>query len=165
MDSLAVRRVEGSRAVLLLAPVIFVCHFLEEAPGFVDWFNAHVARGITEPLFWQVNLTALAITIAVVALEWVSPTPVSAVALVAWFSFLMLANALLHVAGALHDRAYVPGLVTAVVLYLPFGVWLVRRILHTRRLHGGTVAMAAVLGALPMLVHGYLIIFRGSRLF
>jgi Flp pilus assembly protein TadB len=151
--------------VLLLAPVIFVCHFLEEAPGFVDWFNAHVARGITEPLFRQVNLTALVITIAVVALEWLTPSTFSAVAVVAWFSFLFLANALLHVVGALHDRAYVPGLVTAVALYVPFGVWLIRRMLQTRRLHGGTVATAAVLGALPMLVHGYLIIFRGSRLF
>jgi hypothetical protein len=32
-------------------------------------------------------------------------------------------------------------------------------------LHAITVATAAVLGALPMLAHGYLIIFRGSRLF
>lgn len=151
--------------MLLLAPVIFVCHFLEEGPGFVEWFNAHVARGITEPLFWQVNLTALAITIAVVTLEWVSPSPFSAVALVAWFSFLMLANAVLHVVGSLHDRAYVPGLVTAVALYLPFGVWVLRRIVQSRRLRGMTVAAVAVLGALPMLVHGYLIIFRGSRLF
>lgn len=165
MTSLELPRAEGAGTVLLLAPVIFVCHFLEEGPGFVEWFNAHVARGITEPLFWQVNLTGLAITVAVVALEWVSPSPFSAVALVAWFSFLMLANAALHVVGALYDRAYVPGLVTAVVLYLPFGVWLLRRIVQSRRLHGITVATAAVLGALPMLVHGYLIIFRGSRLF
>jgi hypothetical protein len=165
MTSIRLPRAEGARAVLLLAPVIFVCHFLEEGPGFVDWFNAHVARGITEPLFWQVNLTALVTTIAVVALEWFAPSPLSAVALVAWFSFLMLANAVLHVVGALVDRAYVPGLVTAIVLYLPFGIWLVRRMLQTRRLHGGTVAVAAVFAALPMLVHGYLIIFRGSRLF
>ena len=151
--------------MLLLAPVIFVCHFLEEGPGFVEWFNAHVARGITDALFWQVNLTALAITIVVVALEWVSPSPFSAVALVAWFSFLMLANAILHVVGSLHDRAYVPGLVTAVALYLPFGVWLLRQMVQSRRLRAGTLAAAAMLGALPMLVHGYLIIFRGSRLF
>jgi hypothetical protein len=153
------------RSVLVLAPIIFVCHFLEEGPGFVEWFNAHVARGITDALFWQVNLTALAITIVVVALELVSPSPFSAVALVAWFSFLMLANAILHVVGSLHDRAYVPGLVTAVALYLPFGVWLLRQMVRSRRLRAGTVAAAAVLGALPMLVHGYLIIFRGSRLF
>jgi hypothetical protein len=124
-----------------------------------------VPRGITESLFWQVNLTALVITIAVVALEWVNPSPFSAVALVAWFSFLMLANALLHIVGALNDRVYVPGLITAVMLYLPFGVRLLWRIVQSRRLHAITVATAAVLGALPMLAHGYLIIFRGSRLF
>lgn len=165
MTSLQLSRTERIPAVLLLAPVIFICHFLEEGPGFVEWFNAHVARGITEPLFWQVNLTGLVITIAVVALEWVSPSSFSAGALVAWFSFLMLANALLHIVGALSDRAYVPGLITAIVLYLPFSVWLLRRIVRSRRLPGAAVATAAVLGALPMLVHGYLIIFRGSRLF
>lgn len=26
----------------LLATLIFVAHFLEESPGFVAWFNAHV---------------------------------------------------------------------------------------------------------------------------
>jgi len=28
----------------LLAPLIFVCHVIEEAPGFVAWFNAHDER-------------------------------------------------------------------------------------------------------------------------
>ena len=60
-----------SRAILL-APFIFVCHFLEEAPTFVEWFNAHVARGITSGLFWRVNISALVITLIVVGIEWLS---------------------------------------------------------------------------------------------
>jgi hypothetical protein len=64
-----------------------------------------------------------------------------------------------------NDGAYVPGLITAVMLYLPFSVWLLRRVVQSRRLPGVAVATIAVLGALPMLVHGYLIVFRGSRLF
>ena len=35
------------RTLLLAAPLVFVAHFLKEGPGFVAWFNAHVARGIT----------------------------------------------------------------------------------------------------------------------
>jgi hypothetical protein len=31
--------------MLLLAPLIFIAHFLEEAPRFVEWFNAHVILG------------------------------------------------------------------------------------------------------------------------
>jgi hypothetical protein len=48
-----------SRA-LMCAPLVFVAHFLEESPGFVPWFNAHVTRGITAELFWTVNATASA---------------------------------------------------------------------------------------------------------
>ena len=153
------------RLLLLAAPPIFVGHFTEEAPGFVAWFNAHVERDISEPLFWSVNYTALGITIAVVAAEWMSGSVPSAYLAVAWLSCLMFANALFHVAGALVDRAYVPGLVTAVLLYLPFFTWVVARAVRLRRLRRGGVAVAALLGAAPMLAHGYLVLFRGSRLF
>ncbi len=153
------------RTLLLGAPLIFIAHFLEEAPGFVTWFNAHVTRGITASLFWSVNYTALAITFAVVALEWVSATALSATIAISWLSLLMLANAVFHVAGAIVDRAYMPGLATAMLLYVPFYCLVVARVIRLRRLHSGTTAGAAVVGALPMLVHGYLIVFRASRLF
>jgi hypothetical protein len=158
-------RLPTLRGLLLLAPIIFIAHFLEEAPGFVTWFNQRVAEGITPELFWTVNYTALAITTAIIALEWVSESTVTATIAVAWVSFLMLANAVFHVAGALADRAYVPGLVTAVLLYLPFSALVLARVLRTHRLPAGVVATAAVMGAIPMVIHGYLIVFRGSRLF
>src|SRR3712207_108115 len=100
-SGVARRPAPALRRVLLLAPLIFVAHFLEEGPGFVAWFNAHVARGITAELFWTVNYTALGITALVVAVEWLGQGPVSAAIAVAWLSFLMFANALLHIAGSL----------------------------------------------------------------
>ena len=153
------------RMLLLAAPLIFVAHFLEEGPRFVAWVNAHVSRGITEPLFWTVNFTALAITLAVVMLEWLSGSKISAALVVAWLALLMFANGVLHVVGALIDGAYVPGLVTAVVLYLPFFTWVVVRVIRSGRLSRGAVIAAAMIGSAPMAVHGYLILFRGSRLF
>lgn len=152
-------------ALILLAPLIFMGHVLEEAPGFVAWFNAHVPRGISQSLFWRINLAALAITVFVVGAEWSGRSAFTAAAVVAWLSFLMLANALVHIAAALSDRGYVPGLISAVVLYVPFYSWVVTRIMRSRRLAPAGVAGAAILGALPMVVHGYLIVFRGSRLF
>ena len=153
-----------SRA-LLLAPLIFIVHFLEESPGFVAWFNSHVARGITPSLFWTVNLTGLFITLAAVAFEWLSRTPLSLAVALAWLCFLMFANALFHVAGALVDGRYVPGLVTAVLLYLPYYLWLCVRALKSRRVKAAALLAAAVPCSLPMLIHGYLILFRGDRLF
>jgi hypothetical protein len=58
-----------------------------------------------------------------------------------------------------------PGVVTAVVLYLPFSAWILKRVLDSRRLGVIQVVAISVVGMIPMLVHGYLIVFRASRLF
>ncbi|HYX72769.1 MAG TPA: HXXEE domain-containing protein [Nitrososphaera sp.] len=151
--------------LLLLAPVVFVCHFLEESPGFVQWFNAHVARGITSGLFWRVNLSALAITLIVVGIEWFSRSAFSLTLAIVWLGFLMPANAIFHIIGGLVDRQYVPGLATAILLYLPYYSWLFINAVKSKQVKVIVLALGAVLGSLPMLIHGYLIIFRGSRLF
>jgi hypothetical protein len=148
-----------------LAPFIFVCHFLEESPRFVEWFNSHVARGITPELFWRVNISALVITLIVVGIEWLSRSRFSLTLAMAWLGFLMLANAIVHVAGGLVDKQYVPGLVTAVLLYIPYYAWLFMKAVKSERVSTRVLFVAAVLGSIPMFIHGYLIIFRGSRLF
>ena len=149
----------------LFAPLIFVCHFLEEAPSFVAWFNAHVARGITSELFWTVNLAGLTITVLVTGADWLSRSNFTLITTIVWLSFLMLGNALLHIAGAIADRSYVPGLLTAVFLYLPYYFWLFIRTEKSKKVELKLLIVSAIVGALPMLLHGYLIIFRGSRLF
>lgn len=150
---------------LLFAPFVFVAHFLEESPGFVPWFNAHVTRGITADLFWTVNATALLITIVVGLGYWTTKSTAAAVLVVAWLSFLMLTNAVFHITGAIVDRGYVPGLGTAIFLYLPYCGWVARQVVRNRRVAPGLLAAAAVLGAIPMAVHGYRILFLGTRLF
>lgn len=162
MDDRAINYVSR---LLLLAPLIFVCHFLEESPGFVQWFNAHVARGITSKLFWRVNLSALAITLIVVGIDWFSRSAFSLSLAIVWLSFLMLANAIFHIVGGLVDRQYVPGLATAILLYLPYYSWLFIRAVKSKQVKLIVLVVGAVIGSVPMLLHGYLIIFRGSRLF
>ena len=151
-------------ALLALAPVVFLLHVAEEAPGFVRWFNSHVGRGITSESFWQVNISALVITGIVAAIAWLDSSAVSAALATAWLAFLMGANALLHIGGAIVDRSYVPGLVTALVLYIPYFVLVFRR---ARKRGVSVVLLTAVstVSAIPMLVHGYRIIFLGTRLF
>jgi uncharacterized protein with HXXEE motif len=153
------------RRGLLFAPLVFVAHFLEESPGFVPWFNAHVARGITVDLFWTVNATALVITLLITLLFWSTESPAAMVLMVAWLSFLMLTNAVFHVTGAIVDRGYVPGLATAILLYLPYCGWIAGQMVRERRVAPGLLAAAAVVGAIPMAVHGYRILFLGTRLF
>lgn len=150
---------------LLIAPLVFLAHFLEESPGFVPWFNAHVTRGITTDLFWSVNATALLITVLVTLVFRATNSAAAVVLIVAWLSFLMLTNAILHITGAIVDRGYVPGLATAILLYLPYCSWVAAQVVRTRRVAPGLLAAAAVVGAVPMAVHGYRILFLGTRLF
>jgi uncharacterized protein with HXXEE motif len=149
----------------LLAPLIFVCHFLEESPSFVVWFNSHVTPGITAGVFWRVNITALVITIVIVVIEYFSRSAGSLMLVVGWFGFLMLANGAFHIVAGVVDRQYVPGLVTATLLYLPYYFLLFTHAVRARRANSAGLLSAATLCSLPMLIHGYLIVFRGARLF
>jgi hypothetical protein len=155
----------GIARLALLAPLIFVVHVLEEAPRFVAWFNSLVARGITQRMFLNVNATALVITVVVVALVVAEQGQVTAILALAWFGLLMLANGLFHIVATVVHSRYSPGVVTAILLYLPY--FFAFAMLAVRRLKVSVpiVVTAALLGGLPMLIHGYLIVFRGSRLF
>jgi Protein of unknown function with HXXEE motif len=151
--------------IILLAPVIFICHFSEEAPGFVTWFNQHVSRGINSRLFWDVNISALTITVIVSLFEFLDPSTISACLVILWFSFLMFANALFHITGSIVDKKYTPGLVTAIILYIPFYFLIVKNIVNFHRLKIPSIILIGLIGAAPMLIHGYMILFLGDRLF
>ena len=151
--------------IVLFAPGIFIFHFLEEAPGFVSWFNSHVNADITTELFWNVNISALVITLLVVLIEFFAPSFISVSLVVLWFSFLIFANVLLHITGSLVDQTYTPGLITAIFLYLPYYLLIIARIIKTKRMNAGFLAGFAFFGSLPMLIHGYMILFLGDRLF
>ena len=75
------------RRLVWLAPLVFALHVVEEAPGFVAWFNGVVARDITQPRFLGVNAAALAVTVRLAALVASSPEPSSGLALAAGVGF------------------------------------------------------------------------------
>jgi hypothetical protein len=153
------------RKLVLAAPLIFVIHVIEEAPGFVAWFNSLVPRGITQQTFLSVNAVALTITVLLAVLVVASADPASGLALATWIGFLFLGNGVLHIVGTLAHGRYCPGVITGTLLYLPYGVLLLHAVVRDLRVSAAAVASAAAVGAVPMLAHGYLIIFRGSRLF
>lgn len=151
--------------LLLAAPLIFIAHVAEEAPGFVTWVNTHIDRDITQSAFWTLNITALLITLAVVLFEWLSRSKISAAVALSWLGLVMAGNAVLHTGGAIFYGEYAPGVITALLLYVPFSAWVIVNVVRTRRLPASAAAMAVIVGALPMLMHGYMIVFCGSRLF
>jgi hypothetical protein len=155
----------GFGYLILLAPLIFIFHFTEESAGFVAWFNAHVDRGINSSLFWQVNISALGITVLVALFGFYSPSAVSDGMVLCWLGFLMLANAIFHITAALKDGKYMPGLVTAVILYLPYFYLVARKVIRSGRISPLVLVILTLLGGIPMYIHGYRIIFLRGRLF
>jgi hypothetical protein len=153
------------RRLSIALPVAFALHVFEEAPGFVSWFNSLVTPNISQRLFLSVNAAAFAITLLVALTVVASPQPVSAMLGVAWVGFLMLANGLFHIVGTVARGRYCPGVVTGALLYLPLSALYVGAVIRELRVPAPAVAAVALLGGIPMYIHGYLIVFRGSRLF
>jgi len=147
-----------------LAPVLFLLHVAEEAPGFVAWFNDLVAQGINPQLFAWANVVGFLITLSVAALLATSRDSVAALVAIAWLGFLMLGNSILHITATLVVGRYAPGVITSVLLYLPFFLWFWVRSIDRFGLRIATAVTVAMAGALPMLIHGYFIIFLGRRL-
>jgi len=77
----------------------------------------------------------------------------------------MFGNAILHITGTVALNRYAPGTVTFVVLSLPFFFLFVLRALRQFSIGWVNAAAAVSVAAFPMSLHGYLIIFRASRLF
>ena len=146
-------------------PVVFLLHVAEEGSRFVPWFNSLAAPPMTQRLFLSVNAVALVITAAVAFLVTTSRDRVSILLGSAWVGFLMLANGLLHVVGTVVHGRYSPGVLTSLLLYFPLSVLFLRAASRERGLSPRSVLLVAILGGVPMYLHGYLIVFRGSRLF
>jgi hypothetical protein len=148
----------------LLAPLVLFLHVMEEAPRFVSWMNVLVEPDITQGTFWRVNAVGMLITVGLAVIAALRRTEASAILTVGWLSLVMLANAMLHITGTLVHGRYSPGTLSAVALYLPFYVWYLTLVVRAHRPGAVEVVAAILLGAAPMLAHGYLIVFRGSRL-
>jgi hypothetical protein len=110
-------------AVFLLLPA-YMIHQVEEHAGdrFRRFINANVAHApnalttlavviVNVPLVWGVDLGSIYLA-RFVAIGW---------GLIAVYTVLV--NAVVHVVAAVVTRAYNPGLVTAVVLFVPLGLW------------------------------------------
>ena len=150
--------------IILLTPLIFVLHVAEEFPSFVNWVNGIISDGITQNMFLVVNITGFVITIFLSIFMAISKDEIAVILNLAWLSFLMFANGLFHLLATV-AYGYSPGVVTSIVLYLPYFVWFVWSLISKKTLSSMTIGITIAIGSLPMFLHGYMIIFEGRTLF
>jgi hypothetical protein len=141
---------EPARFAALL--VIYMVHQTEEhlwPGGFRQFTNARVFKSGRDN--WPVSIGGVALVnigfvwlpvaaaaLAPVALRWVG---------LAWVG-LTLVNAVSHIATSLRFRGYNPGLVTAIVLFLPFTIWMLAEEQAGGLLTGGQLGLVLILGIL-----------------
>ncbi len=142
----------GERALFAALLVIYMVHQIEEhlwPGGFRQFTNAYAFKSRDSD--WPVDIGGVAlvnvgfvwlpVALAVAwphALRWVG---------LAWVG-LTLINALTHIAASVRFRRYNPGLVTSIVLFLPFTIWLLAHEAAAGMLSGGEIGLVLVAGVL-----------------
>jgi hypothetical protein len=142
----------SERAMFTALLVIYMLHQIEEhlwPGGFRQFTNAHVfASGRDD---WPVDIGGVALIN--IGFVWL---PLAAAALfpgalrwvgLGWIG-LTLVNGLSHIATTVRFRCYNPGLVTSIVLFLPFTLWALATESARGMLTGGEIALIVVAGAL-----------------
>jgi Protein of unknown function with HXXEE motif len=148
--------------IILLAPVLFLVHILEEVPGFMHWLNSITSPPVSEGGLFAANLPSLMITAVLAAATALFPRKGPGVALLFWLSYCMFANTLFHVTATVVLRRYCPGLITAVALYLPYYFWFAKYARSRLQVPAGVVAVAAVLASLSVYVQWHKVIFAAA---
>lgn len=159
--------------VAWLLPASFLLHDLEELPGLHAWLAARLPPNVQ---IWLASLlphspldTALAMACLLLLFVWItagySQQPHSRWA---WAYATLLGgfglHGLGHLAQALAATAYMPGLITALLLVLPISVWLARRLLGHALLSGQQLLLGTLGGALLFLPTLLACLWLGRRL-
>lgn len=149
------------KALLWLVPVFLLVHNLEEAlvmPAFIEKRNSAVPgplRDIIPSVNYKQFLTVLIIITVIpflIALVWRGRK--TGVYLLILFQVVMLINVFAHVMMALFLRGYAPGLLTALLINLPFSLYLLRRAVAEGWVSKRSVALMFPLG---IIIHGPLL--------
>lgn len=141
------------RRLIWLMPAAFVPHIVEEyGTGFPDWVVQTLGGSMTGGAFLLNNAVFMMVLLSLTAWAAWRPSPVSAFILLSWASGNLFWNFVFHlVTTILHDR-YSPGLMTAVLLYLPASVAVARAALRERVLSRAAFAGAVSIGGALMLL-------------
>jgi hypothetical protein len=142
----------SERAIFAALLVIYMVHQTEEhlwPGGFRQFTNRYVFR--SGEANWPVDIDGVAlVNIGYVwlplalAVAW--PESLRWLGL-GWIG-LTLVNGITHIASSVRFRVYNPGLVTSIVLFLPFTIWALAHEVDAGLLTGGEVAMLVVAGVL-----------------
>ena len=147
--------------VAFLQLPVYMLHQFEEHDDdrFRRYFNAILGDGyevLSPTAVWIVNVLGVwGVYVVSLFLAWAVDPGFGLIGI-----YLPLVNAIMHIRQAVRSRSYNPGLVTAVVLFLPasaFGIWAIQRA------HHGTFTYHLVGLGVTVLIHAALMVYVRAR--
>ena len=109
-------------------------HVLEEWPRFTNWAQTHTSPHFTRRDYNHIHIAVVFASVLSAALVWRFPNPWT---VFLFFTFLfapsVFFNTLSHAVASLLTRTYCPGVVTAMLLYVPLFILLTEHA-HAERL-------------------------------
>ncbi|MGZ8940836.1 MAG: HXXEE domain-containing protein [Limisphaerales bacterium] len=120
-------------SLLWLVPIFFTLHNLEEAAFMADWATrlpVNIPLAITRRQFViaVTLLTLAAFLLTFVGVEYLDTS--TGYLIILGIQMILLFNAFIpHVASTIRFRMYSPGVITAILITLPFSLYLFRRAL------------------------------------
>jgi hypothetical protein len=140
--------------LLWLVPILLAIHNLEEAPFMESWskrlpiklpFTITTRQFVIAVTF----LTIAGFVVTFVALEYWSHQ--TAYLIILGIQAILLFNAFIpHIATTIRFRVYSPGVITAILLIIPFSLYLFRRAFHENIIRGSQFWI--MLGIAPLAV-------------
>jgi hypothetical protein len=148
-------------------PVLLAVHNLEEAPRMAKWSGELPVRLLSYTTR-QFMAAAALLTLAVFALTGLGMHAFrqpDGFQLILGMQMAMLFNACVpHLAATIAFRKYSPGVVTGLLLEIPFSLYLLRRAAEAGFLPGQSAWNWPLLGALTMLALAWLTLQLGRRI-
>ncbi|MCJ7432149.1 MAG: HXXEE domain-containing protein [Anaerolineales bacterium] len=154
--------------LLWLVPVFFMLHNIEEAPFMADWskrlpLKIHPIVSTRQFVIAVTFLTLGGLLVTYLALERMRNS--TGILLVLGIQAVMAFNAFVpHLASTLRFRMYSPGLVTAVLLTVPFSYYLFQRGLNEHHLTWPQLWILMGISPFVMVLCAYLSLLIGKAL-
>ena len=127
-------------------PLAFVLHVCEEWPSFTAWARRYASERFTRRDYVMIHVAGMILALLSAGVLWLLP---SRLAVFVFFAFVfapaVLFNSIFHAGATAVSSVYCPGLLTAIVSYLPLFYFLSRLAFREGLLTAGTGILALVI--------------------
>ncbi|CAG0989156.1 hypothetical protein ANRL2_03054 [Anaerolineae bacterium] len=152
--------------LLWLIPILLTIHNAEEAPGMASWSRKMPVRihPIVTTRQFVIAVTLLTLACFVVT-GFAIPSPKNSfgIYIMVGIQTIMLVNALApHLIATIRFRMYAPGVVTAVLLNIPFSIYLIGRAINEGWLDSTAFISLLVIAPFALLALGALFLQIGK---